>query len=60
MALKYTTMYPQRVSRVVFLSPMSPTIALWDERVKHLDSLKTEVGPMPRYVFAINTSPFSH
>ena len=42
-ALKYTTMYPQRVSRVVFLSPMSPTIALWDERLKHLDSLKTEV-----------------
>lgn len=42
-ALKYTTMYPQCVSRVVFLSPMSPTIALWDERVKHLDSLETEV-----------------
>jgi proline iminopeptidase len=42
-ALKYTTMYPQRVSRVVFLSPMSPTIALWDERVKHLYSLETEV-----------------
>ena len=41
-ALKYMTMYPERVSRVVFLSPISPTIALWDERVKHLDSLETE------------------
>jgi proline iminopeptidase len=41
-ALKYTTMYPQRVSRVIFLSPISPTIALWNERLKHLDSLKTE------------------
>ncbi len=41
-ALKYMTMYPQRVSRVIFLSPISPTIALWDDRVKHLDSLETE------------------
>ena len=41
-ALKYITMYPQRVTRVVFLSPMSPTIALYHERVKHLDSLKTD------------------
>jgi len=41
-ALKYMTMYPRRVSRVVFLSPMSATIALWEERVKHLDSLETE------------------
>lgn len=41
-ALKYTTMYPQRVSRVVFLSPISPTIVLWNERLKHLNSLETE------------------
>ena len=41
-ALKYITMYPQRVTRVVFLSPMSPTISLSDERDKHLDSLQTD------------------
>ena len=41
-ALKYETMYPQHVTRVVFLSPMSPTISLYHERVKHLDSLKTD------------------
>lgn len=40
-ALKYLTMYPQRVTRVVFLSPLSPTFALYQERIKHLDSLKT-------------------
>jgi proline-specific peptidase len=40
-ALKYITTYPQRVSRVVFLSPISPTFALYQERLKHLDSLKT-------------------
>lgn len=42
-ALKYMTLYPQRVRRVVFLSPISPTIALWHERVKHLDLLETQV-----------------
>jgi proline iminopeptidase len=41
-ALKYITMYPQRVSRVAFLGPISPTFALYQERQKHLDSLKTE------------------
>jgi proline iminopeptidase len=41
-ALKYITMYPQRVTRVVFLSPMSPTISLSNERDKHMDSLQTD------------------
>jgi proline iminopeptidase len=40
-ALKYITMYPDRVTRVVFLSPLSPTFAFYQERLKHLDSLKT-------------------
>ena len=41
-ALKYITTYPQHVSRVVFLSPLSPSFALYQERIKHLDSLKTD------------------
>jgi proline iminopeptidase len=41
-ALKYITMYPQCVTRVVFLSPVSPTLALYQERLKHLDSLLTD------------------
>lgn len=41
-ALKYITTYPQHVIRVVFLSPMSPTISLSNERDKHLDSLQTD------------------
>lgn len=41
-ALKYITMYPQHVTRVVFLSPISPTFALYQERLKQLDSLKTQ------------------
>ena len=41
-ALKYVTTYPQHLSRVVFLSPISPTLALYQERQKHLDSLKTD------------------
>lgn len=41
-ALKYITTYPQHVSRVVFLGPISPTFALYQERLKHLDSLKTD------------------
>jgi pimeloyl-ACP methyl ester carboxylesterase len=40
--LKYITAYPQHVSRVVFLSPESPTLAFYQERQKHLDSLKTD------------------
>jgi proline iminopeptidase len=40
-ALKYITMYPERVSRVVFLGPISPSFALYQERLKHLESLKT-------------------
>lgn len=41
-ALKYITTYPEHVSRVVFLSPFSPSHALYQERLKHLDSLKTD------------------
>jgi proline iminopeptidase len=41
-ALKYITTHPQHVSRVAFLGPISPTFALYQERQKHLDSLKTE------------------
>jgi proline iminopeptidase len=41
-AVKYITMYPKHVSRVVFLSPMSPTFALYQERLKHLDSLRMD------------------
>jgi proline iminopeptidase len=41
-ALKYITTYPQHVTRVVFLSPISPTYVLYQERLKHLDSLKTD------------------
>ena len=41
-ALKYVARYPQRVTRVVFLSPMSPTIALYHARLKHLNALKTD------------------
>ena len=41
-ALKYITTYPQHVSRVVFLSPISPSLVLYRERQKHLDSLKTD------------------
>jgi proline iminopeptidase len=41
-ALKYITAYPQRVSRVVFLGPESPTLAFYQERQQHLDSLKTD------------------
>ena len=41
-ALTYITMYPEHVSRVVFLSPLSPSFALYQERLKHLDSLKTD------------------
>ena len=41
-ALKYITRYPQHVSRVAFLGPISPTFALYQERLKHLNSLKTE------------------
>ncbi len=42
-ALNYITAYPERVTRVVFLSPMSPTAKLWQERNARLDTLKTEV-----------------
>jgi proline iminopeptidase len=41
-ALNYIAAYPERVTRVVFLSPMSPTIGLHHERLQHMDSLKTE------------------
>ena len=41
-ALKYITMYPQYVTRVVFLGPLSPSFALYQERLKHLNSLKTD------------------
>lgn len=41
-SLKYIAAYPQRVKRVVFLSPMSPTISLSHEREKHMDSLQTD------------------
>jgi proline-specific peptidase len=41
-ALKYITMYPEHVSRVVFLSPLSPSFTLYQERLKHLDSFKTD------------------
>ena len=41
-ALKYITTYPQHATRVVFLSPISPTYMLYQERLKHLDSLKTD------------------
>jgi|HubBroStandDraft_6_1064221.scaffolds.fasta_scaffold03579_2 proline iminopeptidase len=41
-ALKYITTYPQYVSRVVFLSPISPSFTLYQERLRHLDSLKTD------------------
>ena len=41
-ALKYITTYPEQVSRVVFLSPISPSRALYQERLQHLDSLKTD------------------
>jgi proline-specific peptidase len=41
-ALEYITRYPQHVSRVALLGPISPTFALYQERLKHLNSLKTE------------------
>ncbi len=41
-AVNYITAYPQRVTRVVFLSPMSPTAKLRQERIARLDTLKTE------------------
>lgn len=41
-AVNYITAHPEHVTRVVFLSPMSPTAKLWQERKAHLDTLKTE------------------
>jgi proline iminopeptidase len=41
-AVNYITAHPERVTRVVFLSPMSPTAKLWQERKARLDTLKTE------------------
>ncbi len=41
-AVNYVTAHPERVTRVVFLSPMSPTAKLWQERKAHLDTLKTK------------------
>ena len=35
----YAAEYPQNVNRIIFLSPMSPTEELWDQRVKHLRTL---------------------
>lgn len=41
-AVNYITAHPEHVTRVVFLSPMSPTAKLLQERKAHLDKLKTE------------------
>jgi len=38
-AVHYAVEHPERVNRIVFLSPMSPSKQLTDERRRHVDSL---------------------
>ena len=42
--LSYADRYPERVGRLVFASPVSPTRSLLDARMRHLDSLDAASG----------------